>query len=116
MVPRPRDSRNRTSVLRPEPVPLGPQRSLRPVGDPDRAEDARQVRLHGLLADRELARDQLVRKAARHHPQYLALTFRELVERRSRDTVLKQSAPGARIERRLAPRSRADRPRELVGL
>ena len=100
-----------------EPVPLGPERGLRPVGDADRAEDARQVRLHRLLADRELARDQLVRQA-------LARPSRapRARARRGRRAASRPRAPGAapgrragraapRRARRRAPRARARRAR-----
>ena len=56
--PRTGSPRNRTSVLglaRREAVPLRPERRLRAVGDADLPEDARQVRLHRLLADRRAA-------------------------------------------------------------
>ena len=82
MVEHPRRSHNRTSVLGPtDPVPLGPQRRLRPIGDADRPEDAREMGLDRLLADRELARDQLVREAAGDEREHFALALREVVER-----------------------------------
>src|SRR4051794_3320899 len=46
-----------------EPVALGPERRLRAVGHAELAEDPRQVRLDGLLADLQAAGDQLVRQA-----------------------------------------------------
>ena len=56
--------RSRDSMrLSAQPVALGPQRRLRAVGHVELAEDPRQVRLDGLLADLQAARDQLVRQA-----------------------------------------------------
>ena len=57
---------------------LGPERGLRSVGHADLLEDAGEVRLHGLLADPELARDQLVRQALRDAAQHLALALAQL--------------------------------------
>ena len=42
-------------------VALGPERRLSAVADPELREHAREVGLHRLLADLQLARDQLVR-------------------------------------------------------
>ena len=59
--------------FRPSPVALGPQRGLRAVGHAELAEDPRQVRLDGLLADLQPAGDQLVRQALDEQREHLAL-------------------------------------------
>jgi hypothetical protein len=87
-------------------VSLGPERRLCPVGDADHAEDLRQVRLHRLLADRELARDQLVRKALRDKAQDFLLALGERVERRRRAARAQERPSRARVERGLAAAAR----------
>src|SRR3954453_6822048 len=63
--------------LRAEVVTLCPQRGLGPIGDADLSENAREVRLDGLLADLELACDQLVGKSLGHEPQDFLLARAE---------------------------------------
>jgi len=58
----------------PQPVALDPEDRLHAIGDADLPEDAREVRLHRLLADPELPRDQLVRHPVEQQPEHLALT------------------------------------------
>src|SRR4051794_18008885 len=72
--------RNWTFVLRLSALAI-PERSLRPVRDADALEDVRQVRFDGLLADRELARDALVRQSSRDEAQDVLLARRELGSR-----------------------------------
>src|SRR5688572_4085405 len=48
-------------------------RKLEPVGDADLVEHAGEMMFDGLLADRTLPGDFLVRAAVRDHPQHLAL-------------------------------------------
>jgi hypothetical protein len=52
-------------------VIAGPHSRLNAVPDPDPVEDRGEVRLDGLLADPELAGDQLVREPAGDQPQDL---------------------------------------------
>ena len=54
-----------------------PHRSLRAVGHVDPLEQATAVRLHGLLADSELATDLLVALATYDEPQDLPLALRQ---------------------------------------
>src|SRR5437762_7919479 len=54
------------------------ERGLRAVGEFELAEDVRDVRLHGPLADPERRRDLLVGSAARDELQYLALACGEI--------------------------------------
>ena len=92
-----------------EAVALGPQRRLGAVGDVERAEDPREVGLDGLLADLEPAGDELVRQALDEQREHLALAGGQPagVGRGPRD---EHRARRARVERRLAPRGRADAP------
>src|SRR3712207_612414 len=62
-----------TSVLRPLGTPLDPERGLRAIGDADGLEDARDVRLDGLLRDAEAARDELVGQPLAEQLEHLAL-------------------------------------------
>src|SRR5690349_24980015 len=56
-------------------------RRLRAVGDAELREHVPDVCLHRLLRERELAGDQLVRKAASDQHEHLALARREPVDR-----------------------------------
>ena len=90
-------------------VPLGPQRRLGAVGDAELAEDPREVRLDGLLADLEPARDQLVRQPLdeqRRAPR--ARGRRAPRAGRAADACVEDRAGGARVERGLAARRGAD--------
>src|SRR3954462_1559205 len=95
-------------------VPLGPQRRLRPVRQVELAEDPRQVRLDGLLADLQAAGDQLVRQALDERVEHLALTRREARQRVRLGAGGENGARGARIEWRLAARGRPDALRDLL--
>src|SRR6185369_9156226 len=54
------------------------QRGLRAIGELELAEDVRDVRFHGPLADAELRADLLIRSTARDQSKYLALARREV--------------------------------------
>src|SRR3954471_4912813 len=66
-----------TLVLGPA-VFLRPEGCLGAVSHADSLEDVGQMRLHGLLADFEPPRDQLVRKSVGEEREDLALARREL--------------------------------------
>ena len=53
------------AATRRQTVALSPERGLRAVGHAELAEDAREVRLDGLLADLQPPRDELVRQSRR---------------------------------------------------
>src|SRR5436190_23504328 len=89
-------------------VALGPQRRLRAVGDAELAEDPRQVRLHGLLADLQAPGDQLVGEPVDEQLQDLALALRERRERVRGRARIQDGARGTGVERRLAARRGAD--------
>src|SRR3954453_3939998 len=89
-------------------VPLGPQRRLRPVRHVELAEDPGEVRLDRLLADLQAAGDELVRQSLDEQAENLALALREALERIGRRARFEHRAGGARVERGLAPRRRAD--------
>ena len=76
----------------------------------------RQVRLHRLLADRELARDQLVRQAPRYEAQDILLALGEPVERSCGAARVRSACRRAGVERRLAPRGGAQGLRDLLRL
>ena len=78
-----------------------------------RAEDAREVRLDGLLADVQAAGDELVRQALDHQGQHLALARRQIARGVRAHGRRQQGARGARVQRRLAAGGRADAALEL---
>src|SRR5947208_7557351 len=53
-------------------------------------EDVRNVLLDRAVGDHERLRDRAVRAALRHQPEHVALTWRELVERRPRAAAAEQ--------------------------
>src|SRR4051794_20745097 len=69
--------RSLPAELASQPVPLDPEDRLHAIVDADRAEDAREVRLHRLLADLEPPRDQLVRHPVEQQAEHLALSRRD---------------------------------------
>src|SRR6478752_8883833 len=100
---------------RSKPMTPGPEPGLHPVGDPDRAEDAGQVGLHGLLADLEPASDLLVRQALRHEHEHLAFAIREDIQRVGSALGSEHRPCRPRIERRFAAGGCVDAAYELLG-
>src|SRR3954453_1215776 len=99
-----------------EPVALGPERRLGAIGHADRAEDVRQVRLDGLLADAQAHRDELVRHPAADERKPGALALREPRVGTVRRAGGEQLARRAGVERRVALGRGADAAEELLGL
>src|SRR3954452_8141899 len=106
----------RRAVGADEPVALGPERGLRAVRDADRAEDVRQVRLHGLLADAQAHGDQLVGHPAADERQDGALALGQAGVGAVGGAGGEQLARGARVERSVALGGGADAAEELLGL
>src|SRR5215470_14078503 len=67
-----------TTSVTEDPVPLGPESRLCPVGYPDPLEELREMALHRLLADTELPRHLLVRSTAHDQLEHVALARCEL--------------------------------------
>ena len=80
------------------------------------AVDARQMRLHGLLADRQRARDQLVREPLRDHRQHLRSRSESASAAPAPGSRAEERTGGLRVERRLAARRGLDRASQLGGL
>src|SRR5436190_364557 len=96
-------------------VALGPQGRLRAVGHVELAEDPREVRLHRLVADLQLARDELVGQSLDEQGEHLALALGQPGERVGLGARREDGARRARVQRRLAARGGADALGDLVG-
>src|SRR4051812_10765226 len=96
-------------------VALGPQRGLGAVGDVELAEDPRQVRLHRLVADLQLAGDELVGQALDEQREHFALALGQPGERIGLGAGREDRPRRARVERRLAAGGGADAVGDVVG-
>jgi hydrogenase maturation protein HypF len=104
-----------------EPGLVGEHDRLHAVAEAELGEDVRDVRLHGRLADEELAADLVVREAARDQAEDVELALGQLAELLRRGGVrdareLLDHAPRhGGGEERVAARDGADRGEELLG-